>query len=108
MLHLLDPEMVVPPTPEGVLTIQPRDLLTQRPDLRRLAAEIQQAAANAGLAEAATQPTFGLEAALGTESNGAEISLSRTAALWNVILTGATPCLTEDAESWNQRPLERF
>ena len=52
---------------------------------------MQQAAANAGLAEAATQPTFGLEAALGTESNGAEISLSRTAALWNVILTGATP-----------------
>ena len=91
MLHLLDPEMVVPPTPEGELTIQPKDLLTQRPDLRQLAAEIQQAAANAGLAEAATQPTFGLEAALGTESNGAEISLSRTAALWNVILTGATP-----------------
>ena len=91
MLHLLDPEMVVPPTPEGVLTIQPSDLLTQRPDLRRLSAEMQQAAANAGLAEAATQPTFGLEAALGTESNGAEISLSRTAALWNVILTGATP-----------------
>ena len=52
--------MVVPPTPEGVLTIQPSDLPTQRPDLRRLSAEMQQAAANAGLAEAATQPTFGL------------------------------------------------
>ena len=59
MLHLLDPEMVVPATPKGILTIQPRDLLTQRPDLRRLAANMQQAAANAGLAEAATQPTFG-------------------------------------------------
>ena len=91
MLHLMDPEMVVPPTPEGVLTIQPRDLLTQRPDLRRLAADMQQAAANAGLAEAATQPTFGLEAALGTESNGAEISLSQATTLWNVILTGAAP-----------------
>ena len=31
-------------------------------------AEMQQAAANAGLAEAATQPTFGLEVALGTEN----------------------------------------
>ncbi len=91
MLHLLDPEMVVPATPKGILTIQPRDLLTQRPDLRRLAANMQQAAANAGLAEAATQPTFGLEAAIGTESNGAEISLSRAAALWNIVLTGAAP-----------------
>ena len=91
MLHLMDTEMIVPPTPEGILTIQPRDLLTQRPDLRRLAANMQQAAADAGLAEAATQPTFGLEAAIGTESNGAEISLSRAAALWNVVLTGAAP-----------------
>lgn len=91
MLHLMDLEMVVPPTPKGVLTILPRDLLTQRPDLRRLAADMQQAAANAGLAEAATQPTFGLEAALGTESNGAEISLSQATTLWNVILTGAAP-----------------
>ena len=91
MSHLMDLEMVVPPTPIGVLTIQPKDLLKQRPDLRRLAADVQQAAANAGLADAATQPTFGLEAALGTESNGAQISFSRTAALWNVILTGATP-----------------
>ena len=106
MSHLIDLEMVVPPPPVGVLTIEPKDLLNQRPDLRRLAADVQQAAANAGLAEAATQPTFGLEAALGTESNGAQISFSRTAALWNVILTGATPLFDGGRRKMESRAAE--
>ena len=91
MLHLITDGVTVPPAPQGGLTIQPKRLLEQQPSLRRLAAEMKQAAANAGLADAATKPTFALEAALGTESDGAGISFSRAAALWSVALSGATP-----------------